>query len=266
MQMSCPGCGSPLSVAGVQDEPGDHRVRYRCQPCFVQYDQRDGAGPLTKVDGSGPALHPNPPDASRLFFVTTDGESRQFLFFRGRGEDIYWGAPGKGQLVEATTSIEGQSMTLTVGEPVGERRSMKVSYHESGQVHIKQGGEMTDDGPMFSPPPAGLSAPVFAGLLITKLPVHYEPYRKPVVGAAQSFVLDEVAERRRFQVEVFFTPPGQHELPYKGLAPAPTTLVPHAMFTVTARLIVVVRLRQMGPDFSEFHSEKTLWMVAGNGW
>jgi hypothetical protein len=33
-------------------------------------------------------LCPTPPDLVRLFFKTTDGVHRQFMYFRGHGEDI----------------------------------------------------------------------------------------------------------------------------------------------------------------------------------
>ena len=56
------------------------------------------------------------PDKVRLFFKTTDGVLRQFLFFKGEGEDIYWGPPGVGPAIVSTAELSGSALSITVGD------------------------------------------------------------------------------------------------------------------------------------------------------
>lgn len=203
------------------------------------------------------------PDAVRIFVRTTDGETRSLLHFRGRGEDIYWGAPGKGQPFETTVQQLGNDLSITVGREVGDRVEVKTSYHESGQVHVKQGGIMSPEGPMFTSKPRDLTRAVRAGLMWSKVPTMLPVYSKPIPPEGSVVLkLDEEAEQRRLLLEVFFAPAGQVDFPpyLNGRSPRRD---PDFAVTVTARLLVVGWVTAESPEMSRFHPDKTI-LIAGS--
>ncbi|WP_420451159.1 hypothetical protein [Ilumatobacter sp.] len=201
-----------------------------------------------------------PPEAVRLFFATADGQHRHFLYFRGRGDDIYWGVPGRRSVYESTSSVEGTSLSATVGDELT-TAATKVSYHASGQVHIKADEVMSAGGPMKQPAPSSLKSPLRAGFIITKPPLQYEPYRKRVPRDASCFVhVDGDSAHRRMLIDLFFAPPGKHSFP--ALAMDYYDRPPDFALTVAARLFVIGWVQVLGAEASEWHPDKSL-LVAG---
>jgi hypothetical protein len=133
-------------------------------------------------------LMTDPPAAVRLFFVTTDGLHRPFLHFRGRGDDIYWGPPGRGAVHSNIVERTGTELRITVDDQQRSDASVKASYHRSGQVHVKVDDEMTADGPLRQPAPEMLSSPIRAGWVVSKPPIEYAAYRKQVPTASAAFI------------------------------------------------------------------------------
>ena len=196
------------------------------------------------------------PDAVRFFFVTTDGVHRQFLRFMGVGEDVYWGPPGRGPLYESTSSLNDDgSVSVTVGAELKVSSSTKVSYHASGQVHVKD-GDVMQGGPMWQVPPASLAEPVLVGILLTKVPTLVPEYRKKVPDhACVNFILDPESEQRRQSVELWLTPSGAHTFPGNRRPLDFAT-------TVTPSLIVCGWLSLCDEAASSWHPDKSI-LIAG---
>lgn len=214
---------------------------------------------LGVVAASAPTSTDDAPvaDAVRFFFVTTDGAHRQFLRFMGVGEDIYWGPPGRGPLHESNSSMNDDGkISITVGAEV-KVSSTKVSYHASGQVHVKDDGEMQGD-PMWQVPPASAVEPVLVGILLTKVPMSFPEYRKKLPDqACVNFILDSESEQRRQSLELWLTPPGAHTFPGGSRRP------PDFGTTVTPSLIVCGWLDPCDETLSSWHPDKSILIVTG---
>lgn len=206
------------------------------------------------------------PDAVRLFFKTCDGLHRQFLQFRGRGDDLYWGPPGKCRRTDSRNRIVGPAIRITIDENTDQLVSTQVSYHESGQVHVKQSGQYVGDGPMNPlPAPRDLEGPIRAGVMFTAQPRFIKPYTKPLPeGSSVVIHLPEEAEALRFQVDIFFTPVGSFYFPVlngQGIYDGD----PDFCLTVTSRLLVVGWLTPAGTeDFHDWCPEESI-LIAGLG-
>lgn len=204
-------------------------------------------------------LHPSPPETVRLFVRTTDRQHRQFLQFRARGDDIYWGPPGKGQTVETVSKVLGNAVQLTIANVDDTKSNMQVSYHASGQLHLRQGGSMVGRPMRFSPP-RELTAPIPAGIVWTAVPTLIPPYKKVLVDSTTTFDLNEVTERRRLLLELFFSPAGRFEFPRSALSGELYVQPPAFSLTVSARLIVSGWVRSI-PDLADWHPDKALYFV-----
>lgn len=202
-------------------------------------------------------------DAVRVFFVTTDGLHRQFLYFSGRDDDIYWGQPGRGPVHSSIVTHEDRTLQITVGDEAVSDAAVKASYHRSGQTHLKVNSQMTAAGPMHQTPPASLAGPIRAGWIITKRPIEYAEYRKRLPARAAVFVhTDSETEQRRMSCEIFFTPPGTHKFPALGSGRFHNR-PPAFAVTVTARLLVVGWFGGIDEDLSAWHPDKSV-MFVGN--
>lgn len=204
---------------------------------------------------------PEPPDAVRVFFVTTDGLHRLFLHFRGRGDDIYWGQPGRRPVHSSVVKQRDTEIQITVGDQEVPAAAVKASYHQSGQVHLKIDDQITAGGPLRQTPPASLTGPIRAGWIISKPPLEYVAYEKRRPTTSAAFLhLDHDSEHRRLSCEVFFTPPGTHSFPALGsgrLHDRP----PDFALTVTARLLVLGWIDALGEEFSTWHPDKSIVFV-----
>jgi hypothetical protein len=201
-----------------------------------------------------------PPDAVRLFFATADGQRRYFLYFRGHRDDIYWGVPGRRSVYQSRSSVMGSSLSATVGDELT-TAATKVSYHASGQLHIKSDEVMSAGGPMKQPAPSSLKSPLRAGFIITKPPLQYEPYRKRVPHDASCLLhVDGDSVHRRMLIDLFFAPPGEHSFP--ALAKDYHNHPPDFALSVTARLLVIGWVLVLGAEVSEWHPDKSI-LVAG---
>jgi hypothetical protein len=200
-------------------------------------------------------------DAVRLFFVTTDGLHRQFLYFSGRGDDIYWGEPGRGSIHSTIVKQVDTALQITVGDEEVSDVAVKASYHRSGQAHLKVANQMTSAGPLHQTPPASLTDPIRSGWIITKPPVFYAEYQKKLPSKAAVFVhMDSETEQRRMSCEIFFTPPGTHQFPALG-SDKLHDRTPDFAVTVTARLLVVGWISPLDEGFSAWQQNKSIMFM-----
>jgi hypothetical protein len=86
-------------------------------------------------------------------------------------------------------------------------------------------------------------------------------YAKPIPQSSAAFFrLDEVTERRRHELEVFFAPSGRYTF-INIHTNEPHDREPDVSLTVTSRLIVAGWLTPLGEDISSWQPDKSVWLV-----
>lgn len=197
----------------------------------------------------------------RLVFVT-DGATRPVFWFRPSGDDLYWGPVDTGHYsasvpLDATTTIPAAWEELPSG-------SLKMSYHASGQVHLKASG-IRDGDPGQLPPLRELTSPLCIGAVITKrADLCAETARSDERGGASAvrFHLDEASARRRHYFEFLVTPEGTFTFPESLLVlnPPGAELPVKVTQSVSPSTILAIRHLVLSEETSAWHPDKLIWI------
>jgi hypothetical protein len=203
----------------------------------------------------------------RLSFVFK-GETRPFFWFAPEGDDLYWGPATAGRFVDLGLNQGSDSITVSIPEEWDDlpEASLKMSYHQSGQVHLKASGRREGD-PGQLPRAPDLTQPLHLGGLVTKRADLYPASRKSDErkgGVALRFHIDERSAVRRHFVEFFVSPPGAFTIspPFLRL-PFESTLTT-ATHSISPTSILVARHAVLSADFSQWHPDKEVWFSRFN--
>jgi hypothetical protein len=155
----------------------------------------------------------------RFLFRTTGDVDRQFCWFEQRGADLYWGPSGGGLVEGVRSTLEGNSMTITVPYEIeiGNAGPVKASFHVSGQFHLKQGKDLMDV-PLHWRLKNEIKAPYRIAALLSKHPILYEPYPSDRSLTrrrthAQIIEVPQTVEATRHYFEFFLSPEGRFSFP-----------------------------------------------------
>lgn len=175
----------------------------------------------------------------RLTIVTDNGVKRPFFWFRPSGDDLYWGPSGASRYTRSAP-LEGASTSFGVSSMVEVVAPPKMSFHASGQVHLKV--DQRRDGPSGQLPGfRSLAEPLRIGAVLTKRVELYSPSNKDDErggATAIRIVIPSQFSKWRLYFEFFLSPPGTFNIeaplmvPQGGLEMITSSISPETVLVI----------------------------------
>lgn len=187
-----------------------------------------------------------------------------------QGDDLYWG-PSSKSYDAPSTPFKGTSATLTVPDDVEllERVNQKLSYHQSGQFHIKkiqgnQKHEYTSIRQWRTKDKIG--QPFRICSIISRTIPFYSEYKKSLIKDNTSALVfrvgDEFVERRHY-FEFFISPEGTFLVPAPMLLSKEPLVDQPICFSLNEQYILVIRqlVFPAVDDLNKWHSDKEFVLI-----
>ncbi|MBF0121730.1 MAG: hypothetical protein HQK79_23110 [Desulfobacterales bacterium] len=195
-----------------------------------------------------------------------DGQLKSFYWFECKNDDIYWGYSGKATQI-LSTPFDGLSASINLSECISEIFSTaKVSYHESGQFHIKlqeENGLTKYDSVMRWRKKPEITEPFRIMALFTKPPKLYDNYNRSPTrkGNKAAIIKIDTTRQTRHYVEFFLSPEGTFTCPIPLISMASVGQdQPVLTYSLSTKYILIVRMLHlpMEHDFNRWHPDKEL--------
>lgn len=183
----------------------------------------------------------------RLVFKINDEYFTKYYWFRMRNDELYWGSPYKSRIYDFTAEIKDNKTNITIPDDFDELPPVDshISYHKSGQVHIKN---ITKDKERYSKPNQWplkneIVGPVNIFTTLSKVINHYDekisnPDRKK--NRSIRFGIPIEATAMRFYMECFLCPAGTFDFPMPTLQ-VPLEALGVVNHSLNKDLVLVIR-------------------------
>ena len=200
------------------------------------------------------------------------GQNKSFYWFECRDEDIYWGYSGKASKFH-TTAFSGKTADINLNNCIEDTfKSAKLSYHKSGQFHIKL---VDDDGNskyttvMDWRKKDKISEPFRIMALFTMAPINYEDYNKsPTRKGAKAIIIridGESKDTRRY-VEFYICKEGEFSAPKPLIATTEPVADKPVTFSLSNNYILAIRILSFpsAHALNNWHPDKEICFYTQN--
>ena len=199
------------------------------------------------------------------FFLKVNNEHKLLCWFELKGDDLYWGSAKPDSTNIEPIKFDGTNLTLTIPSNV-ERlngKSLKGSYHASGQSHFKLGDKYHGSKQQL-PLKNDIVEPYLFLALMSMPSKHYKSYKKKLTRENSNAIVLSVTESNesnRLFIEFFLTTAGTFSLPSPllkfnhSLHPLPKPITQ----SLNSQLILAARYYVLGGELNNWQPDIEIW-------